>query len=189
MRGLITMSKTKKTKSTFTWQADMLRMLRDAVIVATVASAIGLSVNLVHPEAIPFVATEEYEILVPCPEPGGAVIALKANSPNLQAKDTFFVDARPSDEWRAWHFGHATNVTYDYLDPTPEDEIEKIAKAIAKSRAKRVVVYGDGNNPDTGQQLGIEISGHGIKNVHYLVGGAPALRRSTPYQTTRGGGQ
>ena len=44
-----------------------------------------------------------------------------------------------------------------------EAAIESLAKAIARSRAQKVIVYGDGDDPDTGEQLGKEISGKGIK--------------------------
>jgi hypothetical protein len=41
-----------------------------------------------------------------------------------------------------------------------------------------VVVYGDGGAPDTGELLAREISGHGIKHVFFVEGGAPELRSS-----------
>jgi hypothetical protein len=70
-------------------------------------------------------------------------------------------------------------VPFDYLDPTPEKTIQDLARRIASSGAKRVVVYGDGDEPDTGEQLGKEISGKGIKNVFFVKGGAPALRKAS----------
>jgi hypothetical protein len=38
-----------------------------------------------------------------------------------------------------------------------------------------VIVYGDGGRPDSGEYLGKEISGRGIKNVYFIRGGAPAV--------------
>jgi len=149
---------------------------KDAVLLAVVGSVIGVLVNLVHPERIPFVAEKEYETLVPCPVFGGEVTAIKPDDPALKRPETFLVDARLKEEHQAWSFGKAMNVPYDYLDPTPEEVIQELAKRIASSRAQRVVVFGDGDKPDTGEQLGKEISGHGIKNVCFVEGGAPALK-------------
>lgn len=152
--------------------------LRDAVVLAVLGAAVGLAANAtVHPESIPFVAEEAYDILVPCPEPGGDVAGVSAADPTLADPATFVVDARGPREHAEWHFRDAMNVTYDYLDPTPDEAIAELARHIARSRAQRVAVYGDGDDPDTGEQLGKEISGHGIKNVSFVTGGAEALRK------------
>lgn len=68
------------------------------------------------------------------------------------------------------------NVPYDYLDPTPGSVIEELARRIARSKAQRVYVYGDGEDPDSGEQLAREISGKGVRNVFFVRGGAPALQ-------------
>lgn len=159
------------------YQNVLWPMIRDALAVTAAATAVALIVNLFHPEKIPFVAEEAYEILVPCPEPGGAVTVMEASDPLLTAEDTYIVDARPEEEFAKWRFRNADNLTYDYLDPTPESKIVDLTRAIAKSRARRVLVYGDGEQPDTGEQLAKEISGHGIHNVFFLKGGAKALSK------------
>ncbi|MBN2492981.1 MAG: rhodanese-like domain-containing protein [Deltaproteobacteria bacterium] len=151
--------------------------LRDAAIVSAVFAAIGVLVVLCfHPEGIPFIAEEAYEILVPCPEPGGEVTALGASDPALMEPTTFVVDARSEQACAQWRFREAMCVTYDYLDPTPDEVVMDVARRIAASRAQRVAVYGDGDDPDTGEQLGKELSYKGIKNVCFVKGGAPALR-------------
>jgi hypothetical protein len=158
---------------------------RDAVIATAAFSVVGLVVNLVHPERIPYIAEKEYEILVPCPEPGGEVSVIQPGDPVLREQSTFVVDARPRDVFEKWRFRDAANVTYDYLDPTPPETLRDLAKSIARSGAKRVAVYGDGDRPDTGEQLAKEISGNGIKNVSFIEGGAPALKSPT----SAGGGK
>ncbi len=95
---------------------DMLVVLRDAVGVAGLSCVVGLLVNLVHPDAIPFIADQEYQIFAPCPEPGGEVTPVPANAPVLWAQDTFVVDARSKQEFDAWHFRRPIHVPYDYLD-------------------------------------------------------------------------
>ncbi len=151
-------------------------VIRDAAIVAVASTVVGLVVNGFHPEKIPYFAGEAYQILVPCPEPGGEVTPLEATDPVIAQKDSFIVDARLKEDFAKWRFREARNLTYDYLDPTPKEAIEDLARAIASSRAKRVVVYGDGELPDTGEQLGKEIAANGIKNVFFVRGGVKALR-------------
>jgi hypothetical protein len=155
---------------------NAVRALRDAVIAALLSALLAVVVNLTRSNGISFIADEPYDILVPCPEPGGEVTAVLANDPALRSDTTFYVDARTSAEFEKWRYRDARNVVFDYLDPTPKEQIQALAKAIARSRATKVVVYGDGQLPDTGEQLGKEISGHGIKNVFFVEGGAEALK-------------
>jgi predicted sulfurtransferase len=161
-----------------TWLDDLIIALRDAVAVAGICFAVGLLINLVHPKGIPFIADQEYDIFAPCPEPGGEVTPMPANEPLLFANDTFIVDARSKQEFRTWRFRESINVPYDYLEPTPGPILQHLTETIAKSRSKRVVVYGDGDIPDTGDLLARDISGHGTKHVFFVEGGAPALRSS-----------
>jgi hypothetical protein len=157
---------------------DMLVVLRDAAIATGISFTVGLLVHLVRPDAIPFIADQEYELFVPCPESGGEANSVPADAPVLLADETFVVDARSKEEFDTWHLRRAVNISFDYLDPTPKEVLEDLARTIARSRARRVVVYGDGDTPDTGEQLAREISGHGIKHVFFVEGGAPELRSS-----------
>lgn len=149
--------------------------LVEAVVVSALAATVGLGVNAVRPRGLPLLASEPYRVLVPCPEPGGPVGAVTAEDPGLITPKTFLVDARGGDDFRSGHLPGAVNLTYDWLDPVPEDELIALAERIAASGASRVVVYGDGGRPDSGEHLGREISGRGIKNVFFLRGGAPAV--------------
>ena len=152
-----------------------LRSLVEAVVVTLASAAVGLVFNAVRPDGLPLVATTPYQILVPCPEPGGPVQAVVPDAATLQAAGTFLVDARSPEEYAANHLAGAVNIHYDWLDPVPEEQLLALAEEIAASGAVRVVVYGDGGRPDSGEHLGREISGRGIKSVHFVEGGAPAL--------------
>jgi hypothetical protein len=153
--------------------------LVEAVVVSALASALGLAVNAVRPDGLPLVARTPYQILVPCPEPGGPVEAIAADDAVLDSDRTFLVDARPEPEYRRGHLPGAVNLPYDWLDPVPEADLRELAEAIAASGATRVAVYGDGGRPDSGEHLGREISGRGIKNVGYITGGARAVLEGT----------
>jgi rhodanese-related sulfurtransferase len=150
---------------------------RDAAIIAAACAILALVTNQWwHPEGIPLFAQQAYETLVPCPVSGGKVQAVQPDDPELQGDTTFLVDARPADRFESWHRDGALNIPYDYLEPTPKATLDKLSRQIASSRAQRVVVCGDGDNPDTGELLAQEISLSGIKNVFFVEGGAPALR-------------
>ncbi len=149
--------------------------LAEALAIGVCSCLLALVFNVLRPFGLPLVAARAYQILVPCPEPGGEVIALSAEDPDIGSSRSFIIDARLPAEYRAAHLERAVNLPFDWLDPTPDEDLERLAREIASSRALRVIVYGDGGRPDSGRYLGTEISGRGIKNVFYVEGGAPAL--------------
>jgi hypothetical protein len=151
--------------------------VRESLLVVSIAAVVGLAVNsFLNPNGIPIIAERQYEVLVPCPEPGGKVTPVEVIESQTSSERVFWLDARSEEDFNRWHHAQAANVAYDYLDPTPSHIIEELARNIARSKAQRVFVYGDGDDPDTGEQLAREISGKGIRNVFFIKGGAPALR-------------
>ncbi|RLB58794.1 MAG: hypothetical protein DRI34_03830 [Deltaproteobacteria bacterium] len=153
--------------------------LRDAVVLTLVASALGLLVNLFHPRRIPYLAEKEYQTLVPCPVPGGEVTPCQPGDEMVRAADSLPVDARSPAQYASWHLEGAINIPFDYLEPVPQKLLDELNLRLNRRRARRLVVYGDGKNPDSGEQLGRELSGKGFRNVFFVSGGAPALREGT----------
>ena len=153
------------------------RALVEAVVVTAVTATVAVVSNALRPGGIPFVATTPYQTMVPCPEPGGPVEGVGPGDPAVNDPHSFLLDARGPQEFAVWHQPGAVSVPYDWLDPLPEATLEDLARAIAASRARKVVVYGDGARPDSGEHLGREISGRGIHNVCFVIGGAGALER------------
>ena len=148
--------------------------LVDAALVVLTGIVVALVVNFIRADGLPLVAHTPYLTLVPCPEPGGPVEALDGGSPEVASPRSFLVDARSDIQFDQQHLPGAVNVHYDWLDPLPETALAGLARSIAASGSTRVVVYGDGGRPDSGEYLAKEISGRGIKNVHFIRGGAPA---------------
>lgn len=147
--------------------------LRDAAIIVAGAAGIALAVNAARStRAIPLVAEKPYEILVPCPEVQGDATPLAPAEVRTGESGVLLVDAREDAAFRAWHLPGARSVPFDYLEAVSTEHVQ----AIARSGARRIVVYGDGDNPDSGEQLARQLSGKGIRNVHFVKGGAPALR-------------
>ena len=145
--------------------------LRDALLIVLVCALVGIGVNALRASGIPLVQKTEYEILVPCPEGSGNVQALSVHDPLLADKRSLWVDARRPAEHQRWHPAGARSVPFDYLEPTCAAEVRKIAA----SGASQVVVFGDGKDPDSGEQLARELAGRGIRNLGFVQGGAPAL--------------
>ncbi len=154
---------------------DRLRVLLEAIAVTAVGVVIALLFNALRPAGLELIARTPYQILVPCPEPGGPVQIVQATESWILSARTFLVDARSPQEFDLRHLPGAVNLPYDWLEPVPEDDLLELAQSIAGSGAKRVAVYGDGGRPDSGEHLGKEISGRGIKNVFFVSGGAPAV--------------
>jgi hypothetical protein len=145
--------------------------LRDALLIVLLCAVLGTVVNALRASGIPLVQKTEYEILVPCPEGSGNVESLSIGDPKLADKRSLWVDARNPAEHQRWHPAPARNVPFDYLEPTCAAEV----RGIAASGASQVVVFGDGKDPDSGEQLARELAGRGIRNVRFVQGGAAAL--------------
>jgi hypothetical protein len=151
-----------------------LGVLLDGVIVTAICAAAALAFNALRPGGIPVVQKKAYDILVPCPEKVGEVKSMSpAEFARLDMKKILLIDARESVQFKAWHMTSAMSVPFDYLMPVTDENLRKIAAA----RAAMVVVYGDGLDPDSGRELGREISGRGIRNVHFIKGGAETIRK------------
>jgi hypothetical protein len=154
---------------------------RDALVVLVACSAVGVVTNALRPDRIAFVQRSEYQILVPCPEGSGDVQAIAADDPTVRDPRTLLVDARSAVEHGRWHPANALAVPFDYLEPTAPALVHRIAS----SGAARVVVFGDGGAPDSGEQLAREIAGKGIRNVRFVTGGAPLLEKDAAMRGAR----
>ncbi|MGC4068245.1 MAG: rhodanese-like domain-containing protein [Polyangiaceae bacterium] len=154
-------------------------VLRDAGLILLAGGTLGLLANLVHPrERLPWVATKPYDIVVPCPEPVGSASSVAANSSLLRDFTSLVIDARTEEAFGVWHWPGAINVPFDWLGPPVQAEVERLAKRVTATKAKRLVIYGDGDDPDSGREWARLLAGGGIRNVFYVEGGAPALQNS-----------
>ncbi len=158
-----------------------MNVLRDAALVVLLSTGLALLVNSLRPTlGIALVAKNDYEILVPCPAfQGRPASPLSARQVDLKQPGVALVDARERTEYARWHLPRAISIPFDYLEPKPEE------RKVLSTRARMVIVYGDGGNPDAGKQLANAISGAGVKNVFYVKGGAAALRTPSPNEERR----
>jgi hypothetical protein len=152
----------------------VLGVVRDAALLVLLGAALALGFNRLRPTgALALVAEKPYEILVPCPEKLGRAAAIRPEDVRPREEGVLLVDAREAEEFARWHLGGALSVPFDYLEPVPEARVRELLR----SRPRKVVVYGDGDRPDSGEQLARQLAGLGVRNVLYASGGAPALRR------------
>lgn len=151
----------------------LMVVFRDALLVVVVSAALALGVNGLREDGIDLVASQAYEVYVPCPEPLGEVTSLSPTDPRIGAARTVLVDARGEEEYRQWHHEGSVHMAFDYLEPVPMESV----KRLAGSGAAAVVVYGDGDDPDSGREMARELAGRGLRNVFYVEGGAGALKQ------------
>lgn len=157
-----------------------VEVIRDATVVVVLSVVVALGVNAIRLEGIPLVQQEAYDILVPCPEPVGDPEQIAPDDARIRDGKSLVIDVRAKDEFASWHVQGARNQPFDWLGPPVDEEVKTVAKQVAASRAHRVVVYGDGDDPDSGREWAKLLSGARIKNVFYVSGGAPALNPERP---------
>lgn len=149
-------------------------VLRDAVLVVLLGTGLALATNALRTQhKLPLRARSAPEILVPCPEVRGDAAAIAPAEVRPAAPGVALIDAREAEAFARWHLPGALSIPFDYLEPPSPEAV----KRVLSTRARRVVVYGDGADPDSGEQLARALAGRGIRNVGYVKGGAPALQR------------
>ncbi len=147
------------------------RACLEAAALVLAGGALGLAANLVRSDPLPWRAAAAYETLVPCPEPIGEATPLDPHDPALNDPRTVLVSALNAAESRSLPLVPRLIIPYDYLQEVAAADVRQVAAA----RAARVVVVGDGQRPDSGEQLARELAWRGIRNVFFVHGGAPAL--------------
>lgn len=153
--------------------SDLTRIIRNSAIIIIIVSVLAIIINFIHPNRIPLVAKQPYEIYVPCPDTIGEAKEIDTKEFFSLSGESAVIDARPREEFEKWHFSGAVNIPYDFLAPVCPLKI----KEIVALKKRYVIVYGDGDEPDSGRELAKELSGKGIKNVYYLKGGVKNLKR------------
>jgi len=148
-----------------------LRIWIEATAILAGSILIALFFNQMRSLGLPLIAEKEYQIFIPCPEQKGDAHPLAPTDPRLTEKTTLLIDCRSGQQYTQWHLPAAISVEYDFLTPIAEDYIN----SIIASKVNMVVIYGDGDDPDSGQEMARELAGRGIKNVYFIKGGAPAL--------------
>lgn len=146
----------------------------DALVILAVTTIVALAYNALRDEGVELITHEAPAVLVPCPEPTGEITAVTAADVAWGDVHDLVIDARSAADYGAWHAPDARHLVYDFLDPVPDDVVGDLVTA----GSRRIVVYGDGGRPDTGEQLAGELAGRGLRNVAFVTGGVTAVREA-----------
>ena len=149
--------------------------LRDAAIALALSAIAAITFNALRSQGLEFIVFQDYEVFVPCPEPVGEAEPLDPSQVRWGEDDELVLDARSPYQYKKWHPEGVRNVPFDFLLPVEEG----VLRSIVQGRLERVLVYGDGLVPDTGEQLARELSSRGIKNVYYIKGGITGIKQQT----------
>jgi hypothetical protein len=171
-------NQSETSRSTGTFVLELRIAARDALYITSVAAVLALTVNALRADRLALIASKDFDILVPCPEPLGSAVAIAAADPRVADAKSLLIDARASDEYKAWHLPSAISIPFDWL--AEQEQITKearlVAQSVARSAKHAVVVYGDDSDPDPGKQWAALLNTAGIRNVTYVAGGSVALR-------------
>ena len=142
------------------------KVVRDAVSIVGLASTLGFAVNALRPNgSIPLIQRRPYDIIVPCPEPVGEALSMAPDDVRLRDASSLVIDAQSSTAFGVYHLPQAINLPFDWLGPPVVNEVKDVAQRVARSKAKQVIVYGDGDDPDSGREWARLLAGGGIKHV------------------------
>ena len=161
-----------------------------AAILVVVVAVGAVAFNHFRQDGIPLVATEDYQIFVPCPETEEE--AGKASLDDLGGagaaafgEGAVLVDARAAEAYAAGHIPGAVSVEYDELEGVEEDAVERL-KGMAG--VTQYIVYCDGwpeeEDPalryahPPSEHLADELKSMGLEKVISLEGGLRAYRDS-----------
>ncbi|MBN2497781.1 MAG: rhodanese-like domain-containing protein [Deltaproteobacteria bacterium] len=147
-----------------------LGILLRSVILAGVACAVGLGVNLLRPEGLPWVAAKPYDIYKPCPMMTLEAKPVAAGQLCSDLTELLVIDARSREDYVTGHLPGARSLPYHPIKSPP-------AGAIAELKAagpNKLLVYGD-TAIDSGRLLAAELSEAGCLGVRYVSGGVKAL--------------
>lgn len=136
-----------------------------AFIICILAALTAILVNIIRENSLPFIAEDEYKIFVPCPEPSGEVsfTTIEEVMDNL-SENTLLVDARSKELFEEGHLPDAVNIPFDFLYPLSEEDIQ-----ILLDRApNKIIVYGDTDRVNIGEQQAKIIASEGFNNVFFI---------------------
>lgn len=142
-------------------------LIAEALIILSFATFLSLSINSVRSDGIALFAKKPYEIYVPCPVQIGEAEEFSFSQVTAKVNRFLFIDARPKEDFSMNHLPGSINIPYDYLIPVSDANLKKLANV----KGKKIAVYGDGDQPDSGREMALELSGKGIKNIGYIKGG------------------
>jgi len=155
-----------------------LQAVKQAVYILVIATLLGLGVNLVSPNAVPYVGQwrELHEgvgpIIPPSAEPGDPLsIAVDSALLDFNSRSALFVDARDPEEFDCGTIPGAINVPFDYL---PEGDLGAYLDSALQHAPKdtRIITFCSGEECDLSLHLARNLQSEGYTNLAIFFGGA-----------------
>jgi len=164
----------------------MALLIRDGIRAGYVLVAcflVAVLFNQFRSEGIPLVASEDYQVFVPCPETDSEADKITFDEAGADdnisfPEDATLVDARMEESFAEGHIPGAVNLPYDELDGVDPDAVSALASQVG---AGQLIVYCDGweeeedpvaryDHPPS-EHLADELKSAGIDRVTSLTGG------------------
>lgn len=153
-------------------------VVKQAVIILMLSSILGLGINLISPNSIPYIgkyrsiSSGNEPVIPPDADPGDPqFIALDLAELDHQAGDVIFVDARDPEEFICGTIPGSVNIPFDYL---PEGELRPYLDSAMShpDEDHRIVTFCSGEECDLSLHLGRNLQAEGYTNVAIFFGGA-----------------
>ncbi len=150
-------------------------MIKEAIAIIIVASAVGLIYNALQPKPLPLLPKDKSEQVVTDSllgvDSGNAKENLEKTLTLEQVRklvinpDFIFVDAREPRDYEMGNIGDAVNI-YPYMN-----EEEKFEKIYSLPFEKKIVVYCDGGTCDLSHMIAEDLINNGFEHVFLFTGG------------------
>ncbi len=140
-------------------------LLRQALIILLVSSALGLAVNQLRPDGIPILEQDTPESGTSSGDDRGLSLSLADAGALHESGEAIFLDARPKDWFEAGHIKDARNLPAERV----EELYEEVLKGVPEDAP--IITYCDGESCDLSHELAWELMIRGYTNVHVLING------------------
>jgi len=158
-------------------------LIKQAIAVLIISTVLALGVNLVSPNAIPYIG--EYRelhsgdgpVLPPSAEPGDPpYIAIDVAQFEFDHEEVIFVDARDPSEFECGTIPGSINMPFDYLPEGPLKPYfdSSLARAALDTR---LITFCSGEECDLSLHLARNLQYEGYTNVAIFFGGAREWER------------
>ncbi len=150
-------------------------VLRQIIIILLVSSALGVGINLVSPNKIPYIgayrdlSSGDKPIVPPSAQAGDPpFIALDLAELEYNQGDALFIDAREPGEFECGTIPGSVNIPFDYL---PEDLETYFDTALTVPKDTKLITYCSGEECDLSLHLARNLQAFGYTNLAIFFGG------------------
>ena len=157
--------------------------LKQAVYILIISAVIGLGLNLVRADRIPYFGqwrdlhTGDGSITPPEPEPGDApFVTIDRAQLDFNSGSTVFIDAREPEEFECGTIPGAVSIPFDYL---PETDLNPYFDSALSNLPKdrRFVIFCSGDECDLSIHLARNMQAVGYTDLAVFFGGSREWER------------